>query len=493
MTKKIFSLLFLIQFSVSYCQQLTVSENTKISVITVGLADEVHSLYGHTALRIQDSKLNFDLVYNYGMFDFRTENFVAKFAKGDLQYYAAAYPYADFEYSYREDNRSIYEQVLNLSVTEKQTLFDKLNTSLLPENTFYTYKFIDRNCTTKVIDIVNEVLENKPIVKKNSDATTYREVLNPYTENHFYEQLGINVIFGQKTDRQATTLFLPLDLYHNLKNCRYKNKSLVSETNIIFEANRTSPKSYLDSIYSLIAILFLFVIANKKVTNCIYFSVLGEVLKKNISDKIDLAKASKFISVDHPYLFYDVISQHQEEGRINVATVGLLNEVKGLNSLVEYATKINSKLRERLRISVIGKIDGDQQLLKQSKIKFATESGVLLGRDEFNCLIQKQDYLLYFYPCDSYRLVASGAIFDAICYEKPILALKNDYFEYIFKKYGEFGFLFKDISIMIQRTEDILDSDFVGADFKSIKAKLTPESISQQFFSEMCSIGFIKK
>ena len=277
MTKKIFSLLFLIQFSVSYCQQLTVSENTKISVITVGLADEVHSLYGHTALRIQDSKLNFDLVYNYGMFDFRTENFVAKFAKGDLQYYAAAYPYTDFEYSYREDNRSIYEQVLNLSVTEKQTLFDKLNTSLLPENTFYTYKFIDRNCTTKVIDIVNEVLENKPIVKKNSDATTYREVLNPYTENHFYEQLGINVIFGQKTDRQATTLFLPLDLYHNLIICRYKNKPLVSETNIIFEANRTSPKSYLDSIYSLIAILFLFVIANKKVTNCIYFSVLGGI------------------------------------------------------------------------------------------------------------------------------------------------------------------------------------------------------------------------
>ena len=307
----------------------------------------------------------------------------------------------------------------------------------------------------------------------------------------------LNIWYLLFSSREALLIFPYNNLFSlrilNAINIVYKRKIIVfchGEMEGLVTAAKTG--GFLHRILTKLSHNF-FLNKNKKISKGLYFSVLGEVLKKNISDKIDLAKASKFISVDHPYLFYDVISQHQEEGRINVATVGLLNEVKGLNSLVEYATKINSKLRERLRISVIGKIDGDQQLLKQSKIKFATESGVLLGRDEFNCLIQKQDYLLYFYPCDSYRLVASGAIFDAICYEKPILALKNDYFEYIFKKYGEFGFLFKDISIMIQRTEDILDSDFVGADFKSIKAKLTPESISQQFFSEMCSIGFIKK
>jgi hypothetical protein len=273
MVKKLVFLFFCMQFSIAYCQESLISENTKISILTVGLADEVHSLYGHTAIRIKNQ--NFDLVYNYGMFDFTTENFVAKFAKGDLQYYAIAYPYADFEYSYKEDNRSIYEQVLDLSLIEKQNLFNKLNTSLLPENTFYTYKFIDRNCTTKVIDILNEVLEKKPIIKKNIDNSTYREVLYPYAENHFYEQLGINLIFGQKPDQQATTIFLPLDLYDNLKNISYKNKPLVSETNTLFEANRTTSTSYLNSIYSLIAILLLFVILNKKATNIIYFSVLG--------------------------------------------------------------------------------------------------------------------------------------------------------------------------------------------------------------------------
>ena len=88
-------------------------------------------------------------------------------------------------------------------------------------------------------------------------------------------RLGINLIFGQKVDNQANTIFLPLDLYDNLKNISHKSKPLVSETNTVFEANRKTPISYLNSIYSLIAILLLFVILNKRATNIIYFSILG--------------------------------------------------------------------------------------------------------------------------------------------------------------------------------------------------------------------------
>ena len=128
MQKKIFLLFNFLFIISSYSQTYPITENTKISVLTVGTANESHSLYGHTALRIYDSKTNIDIVYNYGMFDFNTENFMLKFVKGDLQYYAAAYPYQDFEYNYHEENRSIYEQVLNISLSEKQQLFEKLNT-----------------------------------------------------------------------------------------------------------------------------------------------------------------------------------------------------------------------------------------------------------------------------------------------------------------------------------------------------------------------------
>ena len=272
-------LVFILFFSWKNYSQLTpITSDTQVSILTVGVANESHSLYGHTALRIRDASNDFDYIYNYGMFDFRTENFILKFVKGDLQYYAAAYSYDDFEYNYRVENRSIYEQILNLSLEEKQLLFEKLNASLNPETKFYTYKFIDRNCTTKVIDILNQVLEGKPIQKKNITDATYREVLFPYAKNHFYQKLGINIIFGTKVDEQETKIFLPFDLYENLKTISYKNKPLVQESKTLFEATAVdySPPIW-DSIYYFIGILLIVVVFNTKTTRYIYFGSIGAI------------------------------------------------------------------------------------------------------------------------------------------------------------------------------------------------------------------------
>ncbi|MES2544055.1 MAG: DUF4105 domain-containing protein [Bacteroidota bacterium] len=274
MFKKIALLLFFINFS-GFSQQVTISEPLTISILTVGTADESHSLYGHTALRIVDNSNHTDLVYNYGMFDFRTENFVLKFVKGDLQYFAAAYPYADFEYSYREENRSIYEQVLNLSSEEKLALQLKLINTLYSKDRIYTYKFIDRNCTTKVVDIINDVLKSKVITKKKFDSKTYRDVLFPYAKNHFFQKLGINIIFGTKVDNNASTIFLPFDLKENLDKTTYKNKALVQETKTLFEANRKPITSLWDTIYILIGALVLLIIINNKKLTIAYFIILG--------------------------------------------------------------------------------------------------------------------------------------------------------------------------------------------------------------------------
>ncbi len=279
MTKRLLLILsFLFKLQLAFSQISPITENTKVSVLTVDVADEAHSLYGHTAIRIKDTSSGIDLVYNYGMFDFATENFILKFIKGDLEYYAAAYSYDDFDYSYKIDNRSIYEQVLTISLDEKRKLYEKLNQSINSEDRYYTYKFIDKNCTTKVIDVLNEVLENKPIIKKNIDSKSHRDVLYPYSDGHFYQKLGINIIFGTKVDLQETTIFLPMDLFDNLKQTKYEGKPLISQTETLFKAKRKPLGfSFFDSIYSLIVILLLLVIPNKKITNIIYLVIIGTI------------------------------------------------------------------------------------------------------------------------------------------------------------------------------------------------------------------------
>lgn len=273
---KLLIVLFLITFFNGFAQNGILSDEAKVSILTIGTASESHTLYGHTGLRVQDQQRGIDVVYNFGYFDFDTPFFLAKFVKGDLQYFVATNQYPDFEYNYRQENRSIFEQTLNLTKTQKQQLFDRLNQTLFSEERFYTYKFIDRNCTTMVIDKVNEVLGSKVIASKKPVEKTYREILNPYLSINFFQKLGVNIIFGPKTDKKAEVLFLPLELMEALKSTKIDGQPLVSETKTVFEAKPLENTfSIWNNIYFFSALVLLVLVLKKKGIYIAYFSIMG--------------------------------------------------------------------------------------------------------------------------------------------------------------------------------------------------------------------------
>ena len=210
--KTIFLLFFLSFFNAFWAQNIQLSKDATVSVITCGLGNESYSLFGHTAIRIKDEANFVDAVYNYGAFDFNTPNFVPKFAKGDLQYFAVVHPFTDFISQYTYENRSVDEQELNIPLALKQKLFENLNTSLASGDSHYTYKFIDKNCTSMAIDIINKTLGSTVITKKTDTNLSYRSILYPYFNHHFYEKLSTSIIFGSKVVQIGTKLFLPLEL-----------------------------------------------------------------------------------------------------------------------------------------------------------------------------------------------------------------------------------------------------------------------------------------
>ena len=265
MTKKIFSIVFLLFHFISFSQNPNLSEKATVSIFTCGRGNELYTTFGHTAIRIKDSINNLDVVYNYGAFDFRTENFYLKFVKGDLQYFINASSYEDFIFEYQSENREVIEQTLNFSLAKKQELFDLLNASLFSEERSYTYKFIDRNCTTMVVEKINKIIGKELIQKVDDKSISYRELLYPYFENHFYYKLGINIIFGAKTDTKAVKLFLPVELMHSLAKAKIDKKSFVTKTETIVKgAELDSTFSFVNSIYFIITLLILIAITNKK-------------------------------------------------------------------------------------------------------------------------------------------------------------------------------------------------------------------------------------
>lgn len=272
----IFSLTLFWSFISLQAQSYQLTPAAKASVLTCGKGDALYSLFGHTALRIKDSVKSVDVVFNYGMFDFKTPNFYLKFIKGDLQYFVDYSSYNQFIYQYEVENRDVFEQELNFNATQVQSLFDELNASLFSSERFYTYKFIDKNCTTMVADKIDSVLGGKIITKKSNTDISYRAVLNPYLEYHFYEKLGINILFGHKTDLAATQLFLPLELFESLNKTKIDDKSLVKSSKIIVQQNSDLVvKSWWNSLYTFVIILFLVIMTNNSKVYLTYFFFLG--------------------------------------------------------------------------------------------------------------------------------------------------------------------------------------------------------------------------
>jgi hypothetical protein len=220
-------------------------------------------VFGHTAIRINDPLHGMDVVYNYGTFDFDTPNFYLKFVKGDLQYFVSTSSYEDFVYTYKYYNRDVYEQPLNLSPEEKQAIATDLNTTLTSDKRFYTYKYFDRNCTTMVADVINAHLKEKISMKNSDEGKTYRKIVIEYLDNSFYENLGISLIFGYKTDRTMERLFLPRQLLEGVSNTKISNETLSKPVITVFKNTAVSRKSVWNNYYTYIAACLLLMIASQ--------------------------------------------------------------------------------------------------------------------------------------------------------------------------------------------------------------------------------------
>ena len=274
--KKIVFILFLIGFiNSSFAQRIILSKNTLTSVITCDTGNESYSLFGHTAIRIKDIENNLDVVYNYGAFDYDTPNFVVKFTKGDLQYFAVAHSFTDFMNEYTYEQRSVYEQELIIPLAFKQRLIDNLNTALASEERYYTYKFIDKNCTSMLVDMLNKTLGSNVIVKKTNTDKTYRTILYPYFENSFYEKLGTSIIFGKKVDKLGTQIFLPLELQKSLKGIQFENHPICKENKILLDCTKKTASLWWDSIYTFVFLLVFIIVLNKKSVDLFYLVTMG--------------------------------------------------------------------------------------------------------------------------------------------------------------------------------------------------------------------------
>jgi hypothetical protein len=243
----------------------------RISLLTCSPGDELYSTFGHSALRVSDSVTGRDVVFNYGTFNFAEPGFYMKFVRGKLLYYLSTEDFMAFAEAYRLDNRSIIEQVLNLTCAEKEQLVDALLENLQPENRAYKYDFLFDNCTTRLRDLIEKMSHEKVSYPKIiEEGTRFRDLIHIYLNhsNQHWSKFGIDLLLGAKTDAVMTNreaMFLPDYLMKGLDSSRAGAESLVAGKSLLFKANDTSRAAgifdyplFWTSLLSLLIILLSF-------------------------------------------------------------------------------------------------------------------------------------------------------------------------------------------------------------------------------------------
>lgn len=211
----------------------------EISLVTCYPGSRNYELYGHTMIRVQIEGQ--DLLFNYGIFNFKQSGFIYRFVKGDCDYSLAAYPMQYLTQGY--EDRKIVEQVLDLDDAQKVDIISFLWNNVQPENAVYRYGWAYNNCATKPRDIIeNAVGGSLEYGNPKRGEATFRSIMAYFDKNYPWQQFGIDMVLGYDLDHKLDyreQMFSPIILMEAMADATQerdgKRIPVVKATNILVE------------------------------------------------------------------------------------------------------------------------------------------------------------------------------------------------------------------------------------------------------------------
>jgi hypothetical protein len=198
-------------------QQGVAGSELTVSLVTMGVGLRVWERFGHNAILIEDAVAGTRTAYNYGLFDFRQEDFVLRFIQGRMWYWMQGLDADAMLRTYIRDNRSVWIQELDLEPAQRLALRDFLQWNERPENRYYRYDYYRDNCSTRVRDALDRALGGRLRARTDTVATgtTYRSHTKRLTATDIPLYTGLDVALGEPVDRPISAweeMFLPLSV-----------------------------------------------------------------------------------------------------------------------------------------------------------------------------------------------------------------------------------------------------------------------------------------
>lgn len=227
----------------------------RIYLITIGPGDEVWEQFGHNAIEIVDPSRKYsDVACNWGVFDNFEKGFYTRFIFGRMLYRMEMDGDAQkmIEY-YRQSNRSVYRQELNLTESQKAALQDYVYWNAQPENQNYRYDYYRDNCSTRARDVIDRSVggELAAQLKPKKTGVTYRWHTRRIMASDLPMYTSLLFILGHPVDRPISAWedsFLPLRLMDYLRHVTVVDDlgnrvPIVKSEEVLFKATREAQRA----------------------------------------------------------------------------------------------------------------------------------------------------------------------------------------------------------------------------------------------------------
>lgn len=279
----------------------TYSESgTKIYLTTIGPGDELYLRWGHFAI-IVDYEDKKDILFDYGNFSFQDDAFVQEFIQGIMTYMKARKS-ADYEIrKYKEFNRSITMQELNLTDEEIEKYIIKLKTDIRLENMYYDYDHYYDNCVSQMIEYLDSVTDGAFFRGTSRlSGRSFRGLSRDYVSSSYLYNLLIMFVLGSKVDYTVTereAMFLPDYAMQRAEEVYISDgnggeKPLVKNTIEVYKSiDRdpviidAKPKYFINTIVGLLLALVVYLIRRSKrghrvlnITSGLILGLTGSIL-----------------------------------------------------------------------------------------------------------------------------------------------------------------------------------------------------------------------
>lgn len=199
-----------------------------ISVLTMGPGAELFERFGHQSIRIHDITTGLDSAYNWGMFDFDQPHFIARFLTGDTRYWMQGIPSPWLISVYRNSGRAVWEQELNLTRFEKDSLWRYIKWNATEDHKWYRYDYYRDNCATKVRDILNMVLNGsvERAIATHEHGVTLRSETLRLARDYPMINFGMDFVLGRPADDTLSAwgeMFVPMRLQELIRTIRVRH------------------------------------------------------------------------------------------------------------------------------------------------------------------------------------------------------------------------------------------------------------------------------